>query len=786
MKAVRYSFDTYVLDAAARELRHADQPVAIPPKSLECLAYLLQHSGRAVGRDELIAVVWGRVDANDSLLTQTIWRARRAIGDDGGQRLRTVPRFGYRWTAPVRVESSASPQVEAGDVASAEADAPAEDPPALLQDVDDASLGPRAGGRRGRLVAVTALLAVFAVAAIVATLRNASPVAAKTPSLIVVLPVSVTDADADSAWIRLGAMDYLSTRLRAARLNVLPSERVVAIAGPADRAGPGADERNRVTTLTNAEYLIVPRATQVEGNWRFAIEAYRDGRARTYRAEAASPLSAADRVAALFLADTGRAVVVPSSPDAIDETLQRFDAAMLEGDLDKARGLVEQTPAAAREDPRLQIRLGRLEFRRGNLDAAEAAFAPLAVSADVPAPLRALAELGLGGVAIRRHRFDDAEHRYTTALTALGPNGDANLIGRAYSERATAQGNLGRVDLAVADIGRARSELERSGDPLGLATLDLNGALIEHQRGHYAEATAMFDRAIVAYERFGIDDLLVTTLAGKTVTQLAVLDNGSAAASGTRAWSLLPKLRDRLLIEFMGVQHVRALRATGRLAEATRTLDWFDATPAGADGSPARDPDPAFAVLRAEVLVDQGKGALALQLKDDILRRFERAPAGSCSDVVPTAAIALTDAALQSRNADAATPLLAKLAEFASSPRDPEWLFAEELTQARLLAAKGNADADRHFSAALAYADSAGEPSRIVVAGAAYAGFVAARQDRSRAVALLARLQPYVDKDYEAARAAALLFALVGDAAGAARAETSAKALAGERAAARR
>ena len=123
MKAVRYRFDDYLLDAAARELWRGGERVAIPPKSLECLAYLLQHRDRAVGRDELIAAVWGRVDASDTLLTQTIWRARRAIGDEGDRSLRTVPRFGYRWVAAVRVEEGPVDH-EAPSVAVAQATAP--------------------------------------------------------------------------------------------------------------------------------------------------------------------------------------------------------------------------------------------------------------------------------------------------------------------------------------------------------------------------------------------------------------------------------------------------------------------------------------------------------------------------------------------------------------------------------------------------------------------------------------------------------------------------------------
>ena len=137
MKAARYRFDDYLLDTAARELWRGELRIPIPPKSLECLAYLIQHNTRAVGRDELIAAVWGRVDASDTLLTQTIWRGRRAINDDAQHNLRTVPRFGYRWVAPVRVESIALAQADVPPVASTAMPIPSQDlaPPGL--DVED-------------------------------------------------------------------------------------------------------------------------------------------------------------------------------------------------------------------------------------------------------------------------------------------------------------------------------------------------------------------------------------------------------------------------------------------------------------------------------------------------------------------------------------------------------------------------------------------------------------------------------------------------------------------------
>ncbi|MFI4968800.1 MAG: transcriptional regulator [Lysobacterales bacterium] len=64
----------------ARELHCSDVLVTLSPKVFDCLTYPIAHRDRAVGRDELIAAVWGRVDVTDTLLGQTVLKARRAIG----------------------------------------------------------------------------------------------------------------------------------------------------------------------------------------------------------------------------------------------------------------------------------------------------------------------------------------------------------------------------------------------------------------------------------------------------------------------------------------------------------------------------------------------------------------------------------------------------------------------------------------------------------------------------------------------------------------------------------
>lgn len=102
---LRYRFGPNVLDPARRELLRDGVPQPLPARAFDCLLCLIEHRDRAVGRDELVRAVFGRRDASDAQLAQIVLRARRAIGDDGHEQraIRTVPRFGFRWSADVEV-----------------------------------------------------------------------------------------------------------------------------------------------------------------------------------------------------------------------------------------------------------------------------------------------------------------------------------------------------------------------------------------------------------------------------------------------------------------------------------------------------------------------------------------------------------------------------------------------------------------------------------------------------------------------------------------------------------
>ncbi|HJU38608.1 MAG TPA: winged helix-turn-helix domain-containing protein, partial [Tahibacter sp.] len=77
----RFRFGDCTLDIAARELKRHGERVELPPTVFDCIAYLVEHRDRAVGRDELVSAVWGKTAVSDTMLGKAVLAARRAVGD---------------------------------------------------------------------------------------------------------------------------------------------------------------------------------------------------------------------------------------------------------------------------------------------------------------------------------------------------------------------------------------------------------------------------------------------------------------------------------------------------------------------------------------------------------------------------------------------------------------------------------------------------------------------------------------------------------------------------------
>ncbi|MBO9662165.1 transcriptional regulator [Dokdonella sp.] len=753
MTAPEHRFGEFRLAPGARELWRGGQLIALPPKSFDCLAYLIEHRERAVGRDELISAVWGRTDVSDDLLAQTLLRARRAVGDTGNEQraIRTVPRFGYRWILPL--EEIAGP-------------APAH--PSDAAPPTPAAAAARA--RRGWSALLLPLALAVAALAVWQWREHAAPPPKSAAGGVLVLPVQREGGDNESAWLRLGAMDYIATQLRErARLQVLPSEQTLLLIGH-DTDPTDAGALHRLELATGAGYVLAPSATFEHGEWKFLLDAYHDGGVRSFEASGANPLEAATIAVERFVADLGLGTREPAAGTMASEPLKRIDAAMLAGDLDAARRLVDALPAAARRDPETAVRIGQIAFRAGQLQAAGEAFAPLATAATT-ASVRAQALMGLGAVAVRQAHFDDAERHYSAAIAALAQSNEAppDLVGSAYSGRGAAQAARNRFDAALADFGRARVELDRAGDRTGTATVDVNLGLLEGNRGHYADAVQAFDRAIAVFTRFGVRDHLAAALLGKTNAQLALLDGAGALAASARAEELAAQLENPLLKRRIAAARCAALIANGELDAAQAKLD--------AGGRDAAD-GAEFDLLRARLRLERGDVAGATQRAGAALTRAaERQEDLNAGDVVQLAVVATRRGAAPALLDQA----LARARQ--DEPNDPrvDVDLARRLGRAQQLALQDDPAAAQAYADAFAEADRHGAPEAFVAAAIAYADYLVRHRQAELAATVVGRLAPYAERDYGAARAVAALYRALGNSGFAGDAEARAKRLAGER-----
>ncbi|MDB6164230.1 MAG: hypothetical protein JWL98_1662, partial [Xanthomonadaceae bacterium] len=100
-----YRFESYHLDTQTRELRDGGGTVLpLTAKAFDTLCFLIEHRGRVVGKDELLASVWAGRVVEENNLTQAIAALRRALGTSAGEHryVVTLPGRGYQFVAEVQ------------------------------------------------------------------------------------------------------------------------------------------------------------------------------------------------------------------------------------------------------------------------------------------------------------------------------------------------------------------------------------------------------------------------------------------------------------------------------------------------------------------------------------------------------------------------------------------------------------------------------------------------------------------------------------------------------------
>jgi TolB-like protein/DNA-binding winged helix-turn-helix (wHTH) protein/Tfp pilus assembly protein PilF len=101
-------FDRFTLDLARGCLKCGVEEIPLRPKAYEVLRYLLDRPDRLVSKEELIGAIWPKVFVTDDALVHCVTELRQALGDRDQKIIRTIPRRGYRFVAPVAAIADAT------------------------------------------------------------------------------------------------------------------------------------------------------------------------------------------------------------------------------------------------------------------------------------------------------------------------------------------------------------------------------------------------------------------------------------------------------------------------------------------------------------------------------------------------------------------------------------------------------------------------------------------------------------------------------------------------------
>jgi len=751
---------------AARELVRGGERVDLAPVVFDCIAYLIQHRDRAVGRDELVAAVWGKASVSDAVMGKTILIARRAVGDTAeAQRcIRTVPRFGYQWVAPTSAEPNASPS--------------------LLDGTTEPST--RRPQRLWAIAAIVALTIGIIGAAAIFRFRSAvvdhgattaqsneSPVES-----VVVLPVEVA-GPRDDGWLRLGLMDLLAARLRTSGLAVMPSDNVVRLV---PENTPRENAIAAVRGVAERSHVIVALARRAGSAWVLRADLVEpDGNTRSVQREADSAIVAAGALTDGLLELLGRR----ASAESIDtarltetELLQRIDAARLANDPDHARALIDAASPALRDAPEVQLRLAQIDLRTGRFDAAEKRLTALAVAVpeEQDAFLHARVQSYLCIALARVGRMDAGVEACDRAISILETRGQPDELGRAYSDRGIIRTLQQRYDLSSQDFARARIALNLAGDALLLAKVDGNESVLDMAQGRYGEAVAMQQRVGERFERFGMINELAASLDNQTLAHLALLQPLDALKTSDRALALGERVTDASIRFLTKLQRADALAVNGRLGEAHVLLDEVIHDADTDQYAPER------AVARtneARLAIEAGRPADAMLLADEAIPAL---PAPPYATVRASAWLTLIRSLRAlGRTADAADRVRA-FKTWADSVSDEDTTLYARIAEAEQAAAERRTDAARSlFEEAMTLAARRNVPNTLSETVQSYGRYLLAQGDLPKASTVIGLVARYAEVDFDSALLQAELYGALGqkDAMQAALAE--ARRLAGER-----
>lgn len=104
-----YRFGAFEFDPGRRLLTMSGTPVPLTPKSCDLLLLLIRSEGRLVTKAELRSALWPGVTVEEGNVPFQISALRKSLGGEAAGWIETVPKFGYRFSAPLVFEKPTAP-----------------------------------------------------------------------------------------------------------------------------------------------------------------------------------------------------------------------------------------------------------------------------------------------------------------------------------------------------------------------------------------------------------------------------------------------------------------------------------------------------------------------------------------------------------------------------------------------------------------------------------------------------------------------------------------------------
>ena len=264
----RYRFGLFELDAATGELRREGAVVRLQAQPAQALVCLVRGAGQLLSREDLCLAVWGKetfVDFERGL-NFCIAQIREALNDDATTPLyvRTIPKRGYQFIAPVERLGERSDKTEAQGEGAQQLDDQQRDPEAPL----DADARPwRLSGLSVTLLVGVLVLAAFAFGLgyrLLSTQRTAG--ASVPPRQAIVAVVRFDNETGDTAMTRFA--DALTDTV-VEQLTVMSRERYGVIGNAAILRLPrDLRDLNEIGSSLNAKYVVLGQVQASGGQTR--------------------------------------------------------------------------------------------------------------------------------------------------------------------------------------------------------------------------------------------------------------------------------------------------------------------------------------------------------------------------------------------------------------------------------------------------------------------------------------------------------------------------------------